>query len=193
MKNKLFIGIDPAFREGGFSICIIDMSDKTARFKTFKNGFLDFSSWFLYDSPDVALVCVENSNLTNRTFWTHRNSKTGALMTSNQAKYNKAARPLNAYEAAKVSRDVGKNQATSQNVVDLCRTKYNTINCSPLQKGGKWTKQAIAAGVLRSEGLTSDKKRMNQDDRDAFKLALIALKRRFKPLPPLGAFEPKNK
>ena len=59
-KYNLFIGIDPAFRDNGFAMAIIDKTDNTVLFKMFKNGFLDFCSWFLHDSPADALICVEN-------------------------------------------------------------------------------------------------------------------------------------
>lgn len=154
MKNNLFIGIDPAFRAGGFSICIIDTSENTITFKTFKNGFLGFCDWFLNESPAAAVVCVENSNLTRATF----DLKGSKLV------------------IARKSRNVGKNQAISQNTVDLCKTKYHVINCTPKQKGKKWNKD-IFNTVLIKEGHRTNKKRTNQDERDAYKLALIALKK----------------
>jgi len=153
MKNKLFIGIDPAFRNNGFAISVIDKSDNTVYFKVFKNGFLDFVSWFLHDSPDLAIICVENSNLQNKTF-----------------SYYKG----NAQQMAKISRSVGKNQAISQCVVDLVSTKYKVIDCSPKQKGGKWNAAQYKNAMLR-EGHTTTKRSSNQDERDAYKLALIAM------------------
>ena len=153
MRNKIFIGIDPAFRQNGFAISIIDKSDNTVRFKIFKNGFLDFVSWFLYDSPDTAIICVENSNLQNKTF-----------------SYYKG----NSKEMARISRSVGKNQAISQCVVDLVSTKYKVIDCSPKDKGKKWNAAQYKNAMLR-EGHITTKKTSNQDERDAYKLALIAL------------------
>ena len=174
MANKLFIGIDPAFRKNGFAMCIIDMSDKTVQFRTFKNGFLDFVGWFLHESPEVALFCVENSNLTAATFWTHKDKKTKKLLTAAQAKRNPNAVLLTKGELSRISRGVGKNQAISQNVVDLLNTKYPVVNISPKEKGAKWLKQATAKAYLYTERLTPNKNTTNQDDRDALLLAKIA-------------------
>lgn len=153
MKNKLFIGIDPAFRTNGFAISVIDQSDNTVYFKVFKNGFLDFVSWFLHDSPDVAILCVENSNLQNKTFSYYKGNKA---------------------ELEHISRSVGKNQAISQCVVDLASTKYKVIDCSPKQKGKKWNAAEYKSAMNR-EGHITTKKTSNQDERDAYKLALMAL------------------
>lgn len=174
MANKLFIGIDPAFRKNGFAMCIIDMSDKTVLFKMFENGFLDFVGWFLHESPDTALFCVENSNLSNVTFWTHKDSKTGALLTAAQARRNPRAIKLSTKEVAKISRNVGKNQAISQNVIDLLNTKYPVVNISPKEKGKKWLKNKTAQAYLFTERLKATKKTTNQDERDALLLAKIA-------------------
>lgn len=153
---NLFIGIDPAFRAGGFAICIINKDTKHVHFTTFKKGFLGFAWWFINDSPDAAgvLVCVENSNLTGATFDMRGNKNV----------------------IARKSRNVGKNQAISQNTVDLVRTKYALIDLSPSQKGRKWTADQFKA-IIKDEGHTVIKGRTNQDERDAYKLALIALKR----------------
>jgi tRNA uridine 5-carbamoylmethylation protein Kti12 len=153
MANSIFIGIDPAFRNNGFAIAIIDKSDNTVRFKVFKSGFLDFVSWFLYDSPDNAIVCIENSNLQNKTF-----------------SYYKGNRK----ELEHISRSVGKNQAISQCVVDLCSTKYPVIDCSPKQKGKKWNSDTFKRTIKKYNHIIK-KKTSNQDERDAYKLALIAL------------------
>ena len=64
----IYIGIDPAFRDSGFTIAIIDTEDMTMNFKTFKNGFFDFIGWFLHESPENAVVAIENSNLQDTTF-----------------------------------------------------------------------------------------------------------------------------
>ena len=156
-KYNLFIGIDPAFRDNGFAMAIIDKTDNTVLFKMFKNGFLDFCSWFLHDSPADALICVENSNLQNKTFSYYRGNKN---------------------EMARISRSVGKNMAISQCVVDLCKTKYKVVDCSPKMKGGKWSAKQYEA-VMIQEKHTTSKKTSNQDERDAYKLVLIALKKPF--------------
>jgi hypothetical protein len=153
--NNIFIGVDPAFRNNGFAMAIIDTTDNTVYFKVFKNGFLDFVSWFLYDSPDSAIVCVENSNLQNKTFSYYKGNKK---------------------ELEHISRSVGKNQAISQCVVDLCSTKYDVIDISPKDKGKKWNAKDFNF-ALKYHKHTTTKKTSNQDERDAYKLALIALKK----------------
>ena len=149
----LYIGVDPAFRKNGFALCIIDTSDKTARFKMFKNGFIDFASWFLFDAPERAIFCVENSNLQNKTF----------VMAGSKA------------VIADRSRKVGKNQAISQNTVDLLRTKYKVVDCSPREKGKKWN-AALYKLIMKQEKHITTKDASNQDERDSYQLALIALK-----------------
>lgn len=149
---NIFIGVDPAFRANGFAIAIIDKTDNTVLFKVFKDGFLGFTSWFLSDSPEICIVCVENSNLQNTTFDMRGNKNVIAMK----------------------SRSVGKNQAISQCTVDLLRTKYKVVDCSPRQKGGKWNDKQYNA-AMKVNKHTTTKKTSNQDERDAYKLALIAL------------------
>ena len=147
----IYIGIDPAFRKKGFSIAIIDYSDRTVNFKTFKNGFIDFSSWLLHDRPLTAVCCIENSNLQDNTF----------DMSGSKA------------VVARKSRNVGKNQAVSQNTYDLCRLFYvfTTFGISPKEKGKKWTLQTFN-GVMESERLTTTAKKVTQDEIDGLQIAL---------------------
>lgn len=168
----IYIGIDPSFRKKGFSIAIIDYSDRTVNFKTFKNGLLDFISWMHSDSPNTGVICIENSNLQDKLFKTHKAKNGGAYLTPQQAKFIPSV-PLSRFERDKANRDVGKNQAISQNTVDLCRyfTKFNTYDISPLQKGGKWTELQFL-GVLNSEKLTTINLDPSQDEIDALQIAL---------------------
>lgn len=177
-NNSILIGIDPAFRTSGFAICVIDLTDRTVWFKMFKNGFLDFQSWFFNDSPDPkgVIVSVENSNLQNVTFWTHRHPN-GSLLSKYQAMKVKGARLLSDAERDRASRDAGKNMATSQFVVDTCKSKYKVIDMSPKDKGGKWTTHKLFTQILKQEKLTYDKSTTNQDKRCAFKMAVIAKNR----------------
>lgn len=156
MSNKIFIGIDPAFRKDGFCICIIDKSDNTILFKTFKDGFLGFCSWFLHDGPKTAIICVENSNLQDVNFDMRGNKKV----------------------ISRKGRNVGKNQAISQCVVDLCKTKYKVIDLSPRQKGRKWNNEFFKIELNKNKHQLN-KKTSSQDERDAYKLALIAFKKPF--------------
>lgn len=152
--NKVYIGIDPAFRESGFAICIID-EDNTVGFKMFKS-FLDFLDW-IYDAPDTSnsYVCVENSNLQQVTFNMSGNKR----------------------QVAKTSRNVGANQAASQYTFDACKRIWgdNAFEVSPKEKGKKWTNQEYQY-QLKANKHKAFKKTSNQDERDAYKLALIARK-----------------
>lgn len=155
-----FIGIDPAFRKDGFCACIIDTSTNIVDFIMFKRGFIDFHNWFLpfvHVNLDWCATCVENSNMQEQTF---DMSGTKEVM-------------------ARKSRNVGKNQAISQITQDLCKEylKDKSIQVSPREKGKKWTdKEFLSVAkskkhtILNYKGTESD-----QDKRDAYKLALIAI------------------
>ena len=147
-----YIGIDPAFRERGFAICIIDETKEVA-FRIFRS-FLSFLDW-LMEAPENCIVCIENSNLQNATF----------NMGGNKA------------QLAKHSRDVGKNQAASQYTVDACVKFFgeeNVIELSPKQKGEKIKVDGIVFGLAKQYGHKLLKKKLNQDERDAYKLAYLA-------------------
>ena len=164
---KQYIGIDPSFREKGFAVCVIGGGE--AVFKVFK-GFIDFVEWLnLYKRSNDYFeglyldikICIENSNLTNTTF-DMRGSK---------------------QLIAKVSRDVGKNQAISQITVDYCRLLFGVdavTELSPLQKGAKIENNIIENDVVfraiaNDAGITLTNYKGNkneQDKRDAFMLAL---------------------
>ena len=155
MSYKLFIGIDPAFRQKGFAMAIIDNNTKEASFKMFRNGFLDFCRWLDSYPPDIAstVFCVENSNLQKATFDMRGNKNV----------------------IARKSRNVGKNQAASQYTVDILKAKgYEVLDISPKDKGGKWTEDGFK-WVIKSKKILLTKAKPNQDERDALKLALIAL------------------
>lgn len=152
----IVIGIDPAFRKSGFAMCIID-EDRTVAFKVFVR-FLDFIKWcFSDDSPkgENVYFVIENSNLQNLTF---------------NMKGNKG-------EIARHSRNVGANQAVSQNTVDLCRDiwgRENVVELSPLAKGKKWTAQEAFFfsrannHILNLKGIDAE-----EDKRDAYKLCTM--------------------
>ena len=153
MNKTCYIGIDPAFRESGFTICIIDES-KEVDFKIFCS-FLSFLDWIVA-APENCIVCIENSNLQNATF----------NMNGNKA------------QVARHSRDVGKNQAASQYTVDACVKFFgaeNVIELSPKQKGAKIKVDGIVLGLAKQYGHRFLKKKLNQDERDAYKLAYLAI------------------
>ena len=152
--NICFIGIDPAFRKGGFAVCIID-EDKEVDFKMFAS-FLLFLDWIVA-APDIVFCCIENSNLQDVTF---------------NMRGNKAV-------IARMSRNVGKNQAASQYTVDACVKffgKDSVYDISPKQKGGKLNADAVLLRAKANNHLML-KKRLNQDERDSYQLAVIGMNR----------------
>jgi hypothetical protein len=151
--SKHIIGIDPSFRKAGFAICIIDEHCEVQA--TMFKSFLEFLRWLTTpgEAPKDAIVGIENSNLQNVTF---------------DMKGTKGV-------VAKKSRNVGANQAASQYTVDLCRWHYgpeNVFEISPKQKGEKWP-QAYFRSVAKSNKHNIIG-RFNQDQRDAYQIALIA-------------------
>lgn len=144
------IGIDPAFREGGFCVCVID-SESVARFTTFKDVEA-FIAWLWTDAPERAIVTVENSNLQNATF---------------DMKGSKAT-------VARKSRNVGANQAVSEITARACIRKYgkeNVNNISPREKGRKLTEKEFQSLVMMKKHKLS-RYRKSQDARDAYKLSI---------------------
>lgn len=164
------IGIDPAFRANGFGAAII-LPAGEVWLKTFGRP-ADFYTWALSEAaPHAALVCVENSYLQNATF-----DLEGSKMV-----------------VARKSRNVGFNQAISQAVVEFCQVRWGAVNVrqlSPQEKGSKWTEVYFNA-VLKQEGhhlapamleaWPHQKHKANQDERDAYKLALLAAALRTQP------------
>ena len=152
---SIYIGIDPAFRDGGFWACIIDTTDRTANFKEF-NGVENFIHWiYSDDAPEVAFWCVENSNLQNKSF-----DMTGS-----------------ASVIARKARNVGTNQAVSEITCRVLKVKYgpkNLLPISPQQKGAKIVNNAVFLNIVKSDGLTlTNYGQGNQDKRDAYKIAMI--------------------
>lgn len=154
----IVIGIDPAFRKKGFAACILDETGE-AEGKMF-SGLLEFIEWVeSREWPcETVIVGVENSNMQNTTF----------DMSGTKA------------EVARRSRNAGANQAASQYTVDYCRHFFGreyVFEISPKQKGKKWT-AAIFKQVARQEGHRLAGK-FNQDQRDAYQIALHAKKLAF--------------
>lgn len=153
----VYIGVDPAFRENGFWVAVVDMSDRTVAYRRFAD-VLEWHDWLKSgDSPLSCFVCVENSNLQNKNFDT-----TGSKL-----------------EVARKGRNVGTNQAVSELAFRAAVRRFGpdrVFEISPKDKGPKWS-EAQAGAVLKSERLTVLTKGENQDCRDALKLALIAIKR----------------
>jgi hypothetical protein len=120
------------FKTGIMTVIGIDPAFR-AQGKMFKS-FLDFLRWLTTpgEAPERAIVGIENSNLQNVTF---------------DMKGTKGM-------VAKISRNVGANQAASQYTVDACKWHYGdkyVFEVSPKQKGAKWTQamfRAVAKSVL---------------------------------------------
>lgn len=164
-KDTVIIGLDPAFREGGFGAATIENG-----VVTFGNirDFSHFLGWC--DAVDImnlnVLWCVENSNLDNTTYQYLRGGNTRTLMAK--------------------SRDVGKNQAISQIVCDYLIKKFGAERVtaiSPKQKGAKWgvfdgkRNMSIAREIARTVGETSGLKSTGwqtatPDEVDAFQVAM---------------------
>lgn len=152
--RPVFIGVDPAFRKDGFAACVIDQTDKTARFLNFQD-VLRWSEWLHSDdAPEHAIVCIENSNLQDITF----------DMRGNRS------------EIARKSRNVGCNQAVSQLAFVAAVRRYGpgwVFEISPKDKGHKYTPSEFLS-VVRQDGIKLPGGSINQDHRDAYKLANIA-------------------
>lgn len=159
------VGVDPAFRERGFSLCVLTL-ERTAHFHTFVS-FMAFLSWANTPGnvPDGALFVVENSNLDNTTY--------------------EYLRGGNRRQAMAMSRNVGKNQAISQCTVDyLCATfgQDRVEDISPSEKGAKWgmygakrnmfLARQIAAESMQAKKVQGDASRLTGDEIDALQLAL---------------------
>jgi hypothetical protein len=165
-KDTVIIGLDPAFREGGFGAAIIEQGIVT--FGTIKNfaDFLKYCDYVEYLWLDKVLWCVENSNLDDTTYQYLRGGNTRTLMAK--------------------SRDVGKNQAISQVVCDYLVKKFGAERVtaiSPRQKGAKWgmfdgrRNMSIAREIARTVGEQSGLKSTGwqtatPDEVDAFQVAM---------------------
>ena len=143
----LKIGIDPAFRKNGYGMCIVDYYDKTISFKIFKNGYIDFMSWLMFERPELAKYCVENSNL-QKAIWLNGTKKGTTTV-------QKAV-------------CVGKNQAISQITVDnlivFCG-KENVKDISPKVKGKVMNEQMFK---LLTRGFELINYKGTEDERAAF-------------------------
>jgi len=149
----LRIGIDPAFRKDGFTVCILD-HEKTVSFKVFKQS-RNFFAW-INDIPSPSKIAIENSNL-------------------DSFMYNKkgSREPMGVYEKRCMS--VGKNQAMSQLAVDICQDLGHVVfSIKPSQKGKKpelkWVMRISSAYKFKLLSIPN-----KEDERDAFKMLLYTL------------------
>lgn len=156
----LIIGIDPAFREGGFWGAVLDLHQKIVKPVRFVDIF-DFYE-FVKNLPDKSDVfcAIENSNLQNVTF---------ARMTAQSVR-----------ASARVSRNVGANQAVSE-LAFLAAKRYlgknNVIAFSPKQKGVKLASDKILDTYLKANNISINWQKPNlcQDARDAIKIAVLSI------------------
>lgn len=151
---KYIIGVDPAIRENGIGVCLLDCELKLVQFFKFKKfvDLLEFIQSSIYKTNETLYV-IEDSNMLNVTF----------------------VRSTQPNVVSKISRSVGKNQAVSMILKDWIESKGYTCRClSPKNKGSKWTKEYMMA-IIKSENFNIDKsnKKISQDDIDAFTLAYI--------------------
>lgn len=170
MTKPVFIGVDPAFRAGGFVAVIIDMADRTARVMKFKN-LLNWHDWLRSpDAPEQAYVCVENSNLQNTTF------DMGEEKNAHHDPEVRLGRRI--LKVARGSRNVGANQAVSQLAFESARDRYgaSVYEVSPKQKGRKITDARQFAAIVQQAGILLPKQKLSQDARDAFMLADMAMR-----------------
>lgn len=155
--HMVVIGVDPAFRQGGFWACFVDLMDRTARFTQFRD-VLEFDRFLRSDeSPERCLVVVENSNLQNMTFARHQGGKLPDVM--------------------RKSRNVGTNQAASELAYRAAVDRYGkdaVMNISPERKGSKFNEMYFRA-ALKGDGVTSENYTKNQDQRDAYQLARMGM------------------
>jgi len=168
MSAPIYIGVDPAFRAGGFVAVIIDMTDKTASAITFKN-LLAWHDWLRSpDAPESAYVCVENSNLQNKTF----------AIKEKETPLGKQGLNSKIATAARHSRNVGANQAVSQLAYESAKERYGptVYEVSPRQKGKKVTDARTFAAIVQHAGILLPKQKLSQDARDAFMLAEMAMR-----------------
>ena len=150
------IGVDPAIRENGQAICILDTMTKKLEFMKFKQ-FVDFLNYIMnIDTNEDYFFIIEDSSMQKVTFIKGYNNNV----------------------QSSISRRVGMNQAASTITKQWINVNnYKHICVSPLQKGGKWNKQYMLA-VLKAENYITDVPviKITQDMIDAFTLVF-----KFKP------------
>ena len=151
MSNTKIIGIDPAFRQKGIGFC--ELYGNQVTFK--KYSINELLTEIVNGHFKNSIVCIEDSYIQNCSF----------DLTGKKA------------EIARKSRNVGMNQAVSS---ILCRCLefrcLKLVRLSPREKGSKIDNTVVTDTCNRKKWVTN-KKRTNQDDRDAFKLMEIDEKR----------------
>lgn len=177
-ESAIYIGVDPAFRAGGFCVCIADTGNKLVDFM--KMDYDQFRDWINDGNlREIAAIAIENSNLQKTLFWTHK-SPAGKLLSAKQAKYTVGAKPLSKQELINAAMTAGKNQAISELTYRAAVLRFGATRVyqvSPLEKGPKITDQRYFAGYLKALGFTSEKDFFSQDEMDAFVMCDFAMHR----------------
>ena len=160
--EQIYIGIDPAFRDKGIGFCMLEGDHVTFK----KMSINELLNCIANNEFVNAIVCVENSNLQSTTFSTYHYERL--------VKSKKYSMKSTLSLCQRQSRDVGKNMATSEIICRMLDFRCKKLKeVSPKDKGAKWEKDDIVFRCINRNGWKSNKKKLNQDDRDAFKLMLI--------------------
>jgi len=150
------IGVDPAFRENGFLVCIFRPIEKTIQFVKIEDIYsYDYCLRVAQNSFNDVYVAIENSNLQSAMFVP-------------KGKFES----IEAY--SKRCQDVGKNKAVSQQISKQSKYLFGeerVKDYSPLKKGAKDDVAAFKRRLVKYN-IKFDS-RTNQDQRDAFKLATL--------------------
>ena len=164
---KTYIGIDPSFRDGGFALCRIELQGGSRFIVSFRRfaKYIDFIEYMIEQKANRTqhveigtVYCIEDSSIQNCTF-----DKSG-----------------NQGVAARKSRNVGMNQAASKlcgDIIERFAPGATLIRLSPLRKGQKMTPDGFKQHVAASGFALVTKTIINQDERDAYKLAVHAKSR----------------
>lgn len=166
------VGVDPAFRNGGFWTCVFEPDTRV-------HTFLQFPHVLAFDRYCAKLdgfgrnvfFVVENSNLEKFTFYTHKTAS-GVLLTAEQAKRTKCS-PIPKQELLSISRNVGANQAASEYACIAVKEHFGQaalLELSPKQKGRKYTEMEFSYFVAQDRAILKGYNNL-QDQRDAYKLA----------------------
>lgn len=152
-RPDMVMGVDPAFRKGGFYACIIDTKAKTAKFLKFRD-VLDFDRRLRNAEFDgVARIGIENANAQNVTFKDSDSKGVGK----------------------RFSRDAGKNMAVSELALLAAADRIgstNVLGITPVQKGKKIPEEYFSE---YSKGYSLIGYKGSQDERDAFKIAILTM------------------
>lgn len=180
-KGLVIVGIDPAFRNEGFAVAYLSVEKNTISFQTYSH-LLDFFDYLRSeDFPKNPYFIIENSNETSALYklvGIVKGMLKGYMGRGNKGfspKYTEAQVISVAKRIGKYGTGVGKNQAVSQIVVDLCSRLFGAKrvrSISPKEKGAKIENTKIFLELLATHKISLGKMRTNQDERDAAVMAL---------------------